>query len=549
MTADKAVHKFGIVVRPLRSIRTRMSQQVESNPTEGTMSTDGNPIPELREHDVVCEKGRGDHERWPGNRLYRSLINNFKDSYNDLAPVERSSIIGSIASTIKDKNGWFVQRDETSGKWCELSEEKVRKKVSDDLRREVRRRREKRSNSTMFSAKLKALKEMEEDVDNSRDILQPVNDPRQTDVLFGPGARRHPGNKTYWRLMKMNLDHYIISPYGARSMISRSIVQGIRDQKGRFLEQDPKTAIWYEISDKRAVEKTSHALSNKKYKTRKRHPDETEQHPFKGYNDLEDEESDCSSDKGSEPSHDSEESPTRAKAMSKKFRLLKRMDDPEFDDDDKESIPHAANILVMAFPRATTNTTTTTSLSKKVVDTPASPPTSKDQRVIVSPNDSKSTLSDTSREEYPDYESGFRRVLRRVPSVPEAGLPPPHAFHYHHKAEIEPRLRHYETYVDEDHYNSRRMTYNKAPPSPFVGHMHGDYAPIRRYVDHGPPHLEAEYLSPRAAAHAHHSPSYATGGHLERRILKARSPSGGYWVRDWGSPSTRRADEYNNAWR
>lgn len=522
-----------------------MSQPVESKTTEGTMPTaDGNPNADLREHDVVCEKGRGDHERWPGNRLYRSLINNFKDSYNDLAPVERSGIIGTIASTIKDKNGWFVQRDETSGKWCELSEEKVRKKVSDDLRREVRRRREKRSNSTMFSAKLKALKEMEEDVDKSRDILQPVNDPRQSDVLFGPGARRHPGNKTYWRLMKMNLDHYIISPYGARSMISRSIVQGIRDQNGRFLEQDPKTAIWYEISDKRAVEKTSHALSNKKYKTRKRHPDDNEQLPYKGYDDMEDddeeEESDCSSDKGSEPSQESEDSPTRAKLMSKKFRLLKRMVGPEFDDDDKESIPHAANILVMGFPRAND-----TSLSKKV-DSPSSPATTKEPRVIVSPNDSKSTSSDLSREDYPEYEPGFRQVHRRIPSVPEAGVPPPppHTFHYH-KAEIEPRLRHYETYVDEDHYHSRRMHYKKGPPSPFVGHMHGDYAPIRRYVDHGPPHVEAEYLSPRPV-HPHHSPSY--GSPSERRILKARSPSGGYWVRDWGSPSARRADEYN-AWR
>ena len=95
-----------------------MSQQVEAKTSaEGSKSTDGNSLPELREHDVVCEKGRGDHERWPGNRLYRSLINNFKDSYNDLAPVERSGIIGTIATTIKDKNGWFVQRDDTTGKW------------------------------------------------------------------------------------------------------------------------------------------------------------------------------------------------------------------------------------------------------------------------------------------------------------------------------------------------------------------------------------------------------------------------------------------------
>jgi hypothetical protein len=114
--------------------------------------------------------------------LYRYLINVNKEIYNDLAPMERSSIIGKIIGTIKQKDGWFVQHDEPSGKWVELNEEKVRKKVSDDLRREVRRRREKRSNSTIFSAKLRAIKEIEEEGELARDILQPVEDPRRIGV-------------------------------------------------------------------------------------------------------------------------------------------------------------------------------------------------------------------------------------------------------------------------------------------------------------------------------------------------------------------------------
>jgi len=240
-----------------------------------TVTVNGNDrSKDLNEHDVVCEKGRGDHERWPGNKLYRHLINVNKETYNDLAPIERSNIIGTIIGTIQEKDGWFVHHSEATGKWAKLTEEKVRKKVSDDLRREVRRRREKRSHNSLFSAKLRAIKEMEEAEVAARDILERVDDPRQSDVLFGPGARRHPGNKIYWHHMKLNLDQYIISPYGARSVISRNIVQIIRSQHGRFLEQDPKTGIWYSISDKRALEKTSHALSNMKYKTRKRHPDE-----------------------------------------------------------------------------------------------------------------------------------------------------------------------------------------------------------------------------------------------------------------------------------
>jgi hypothetical protein len=521
-------------VDPAMIVAGMKNQPVESKPSDSTASSgDGN----RREYDVVCEKGRGDHERYLGNRHYRAMINQYKDVYNDLAPVERSSIIGNIIGSIKDRNGWFMQRDEESGKWGELSEEKVRKKVSDDLRREVRRKREKRSNSTMFSAKLKDLKEMEADSeDNSKDILQPVNDPRQTDVLFGPGARRHPGNKTYWRLMKMNLDRYIISPYGARSMISRSIVTGIREQNGRFLEQDPKTAIWYEITDKRAIEKTSHALSNKKYKTRKRNPEEPvgPHSSFTGYPhaDLEDEGRDCFSDRVSEPSQDSDDSQSRAKMMSKKFRLMQRMVGPEFDDDDKESIPHAANILAMGFvPRRGPDS----SLDKKP-HTPSSPPVmTKEQRVIVSPLDSRSSVSDMSREDYHDYDTvGYRRG--RVPSVPEAG--PPSDYHRYRKSEIGPRLGHYDVYGDEGPYHGGGVSYKRSPASPYAGHhMHGDYAPVRRYADHHgppPPPVDAEYLSPRAA---------------ERTVLKARTPSGGgYWVRDWGSPSARRAADESTGW-
>ena len=515
-----------------------MNQHPDSIPN---VSSDGSDIPELREHDVVCEKGRGDHERWPGNKLYRSLITEFKDRYNDLTPVERSGIIGSISSTIRGKNGWFVQRDEMTGKWGELTEEKVRKKVSDDLRREVRRRREKRSNNSLFSAKLKALKEMEEEInENSRDILHPVNDPRPTDVLFGPGARRHLGNKTYWKLMKMNLDQYAISPYGTRSVISRSIVHGIREQSGRFLEQDPKTAIWYEISDKRAIDKTSHALSNKKYKTRKRAPEDDEYSPMKGSCKLGDEVSDCSFAKESEPSLDSFGSQSAAKSMSKKQMLLHRMDGPEFDDDDKESIPHAANILVMGLG----------SFNKKpplAVGPPSSPPPAvvKQQEggMIVTPSDNRSTVSDLSKDDYIEYES---RVSQRVPHVPEAGVPlDSQRFqqHYHPRAGLGPRLGHYDSYPEVQH--TELAGYKKIP---YAEQMHGDYTPLRNYIESGgspPPSLpNGEYSAHRALHQQVHSPLYAP----ERRVLHSRGAPGGYWVREWGSPSARRADEYAG-WR
>jgi hypothetical protein len=271
-------------VEATHSSESSTSSDDSNSNTKIVITINGNDrSKDLKEHDVVCEKGRGDHERWPGNKLYRRMINLHKESYNDLAPIERSNVIGQIINCIQEKEGWFVNHSETTGTWSKLSEEKVRKKVSDDLRREVRRRREKRSHNSVFSAKLRAIKEMEEQHTVVSDILEQVNDPRQSDVLFGPGARRHPGNKTYWHLMKINLDQYIISPYGARSVISRNIVQGVRSQHGRFLEQDHQSGLWYSISDKRAIEKTSHALSNMKYKTRKRHPDEPPHYHHPGH--------------------------------------------------------------------------------------------------------------------------------------------------------------------------------------------------------------------------------------------------------------------------
>ena len=450
-------------------------------------SNNDKPSLELNENDVVCEKGRGDHERWPGNKLYRYLVKINKESYNDLTPMERSEIIGKIISTVREKKGWFVQLDEESGRWTHLCEEKVRKKVSDDLRREVRRKREKRSNNTVFSAKLRALKEME-DGEPQRDILKPVEDPRQTDVLFGAGARRHPGNKTYWRLMKLNLDHYIISPYGARSMISRSIVQGIRDQNGRFLEQDPKTAVWYEITDKRAIEKTSHALSNKKYKTRKRAPDS----PGSQYSSPEKatKSFDCHEDDGvggllaltgAEAPIDESADQAKAKKRTKKFRLLQRMGDPE---DEEES---------ECSPRATASPVTDDSSDSKA-STPDSPPSLKsvppskeeteEERVVVSPNDSRDSPSYTDPKAVYLEESvtrAFRRYHPRPPAVRESDIRseydriPADGYRPHS------RDPHYEAYISERYYynpnSSRRVRGSRASFSHFA---EAEWTPVTR---------------------------------------------------------------------
>mmetsp|Transcript_4099 Transcript_4099/g.8460 ORF Transcript_4099/g.8460 Transcript_4099/m.8460 type:complete len:547 (-) Transcript_4099:253-1893(-) len=102
--------------------------------------------------------------------------------------------------------------------------------------------------------------------------LEGVTQISDVDVLCGRGgaALRHPGNQTYRRLVNLNKGLYITCLKTEKLKISRSIVAAIREQKGRFLEKDSKTNSWYDIGDKKAVEKTSQALREGQPKLRQK---------------------------------------------------------------------------------------------------------------------------------------------------------------------------------------------------------------------------------------------------------------------------------------
>lgn len=53
-------------------------------------------------------------------------------------------------------------------------------------------------------------------------------------------------------------------PKSEKPKIARSIVVAIRERNGRFLEQDVATNTWFDIGDKKAIEKTSRTLFLKK---------------------------------------------------------------------------------------------------------------------------------------------------------------------------------------------------------------------------------------------------------------------------------------------
>lgn len=113
--------------------------------------------------------------------------------------------------------------------------------------------------------------------------LVDIVDTNDQDVLCGRGgsALRHPGNRTYRQLVNMNKPLYSTCLKAEKLKISRSVVAAIREQNGRFLERasgaDPegegREGSWYDIGDKKAVEKTSQALREGQPKLRRKMAD------------------------------------------------------------------------------------------------------------------------------------------------------------------------------------------------------------------------------------------------------------------------------------
>jgi hypothetical protein len=101
-----------------------------------------------------------------------------------------------------------------------------------------------------------------------------ITDPADVDVLCGRGgaALKHPGNQTYRRLVNLNKGLYITCLKTEKLKISRSIVAVVREQKGRFLERhrDGNKGTWFDIGDKKAIDKTSQALREGQPKLRQK---------------------------------------------------------------------------------------------------------------------------------------------------------------------------------------------------------------------------------------------------------------------------------------
>eukprot|EP00529_Nitzschia_sp_RCC80_P016466 CAMPEP_0113463330 /NCGR_PEP_ID=MMETSP0014_2-20120614/12585_1 /TAXON_ID=2857 /ORGANISM="Nitzschia sp." /LENGTH=668 /DNA_ID=CAMNT_0000355287 /DNA_START=288 /DNA_END=2294 /DNA_ORIENTATION=+ /assembly_acc=CAM_ASM_000159 len=102
--------------------------------------------------------------------------------------------------------------------------------------------------------------------------LTDIEDPKDVDVLCGRSgsSQRHVGTQQFRTLVNLNKGLYVTCMKSEKVRISRSIVSAIREQKGRFLERDGEHGKWYDIGDKKAIEKTSQALRENQPKLRKK---------------------------------------------------------------------------------------------------------------------------------------------------------------------------------------------------------------------------------------------------------------------------------------
>lgn len=91
-----------------------------------------------------------------------------------------------------------------------------------------------------------------------------ITAPHDHDVLSGRGnfVNYHAGNEHFRALVRKHKLEYVKCPKPQKGKFSRMIFDEIkaRNPPGRFLKQDMQTKLWYDIGEKKALDKTRQAL-------------------------------------------------------------------------------------------------------------------------------------------------------------------------------------------------------------------------------------------------------------------------------------------------
>ena len=94
--------------------------------------------------------------------------------------------------------------------------------------------------------------------------MQGIVTPHDHDVLSGRGnfVNYHAGNEHFRALVRKHKVAYVACPKPQKGKFSKMIVDEIKslNPPGRFLKQDPATKLWYDIGEKKALDKTRQAL-------------------------------------------------------------------------------------------------------------------------------------------------------------------------------------------------------------------------------------------------------------------------------------------------
>jgi hypothetical protein len=98
----------------------------------------------------------------------------------------------------------------------------------------------------------------------SKQLASGILAPHEHDVLSGRGnfVNYHAGNEHFRALVRKHKLEYVKCPKPQKGKFSRMIVDEIRNRTppGRFLKQDGATKLWYDIGEKKALDKTRQAL-------------------------------------------------------------------------------------------------------------------------------------------------------------------------------------------------------------------------------------------------------------------------------------------------
>ena len=93
---------------------------------------------------------------------------------------------------------------------------------------------------------------------------QAIETPHDNDILSGRGnfVNYHPGNEQFRALVRKHKVAYVACPKSMKGTFAEMIVEEVKrfNPPGRFLKQDDATKLWFDIGEKKALDKTRQAL-------------------------------------------------------------------------------------------------------------------------------------------------------------------------------------------------------------------------------------------------------------------------------------------------